>query len=90
MRSFELYGTVEAVVCTLDGINHLTKKEDVCACFRLVHNYLVPNGVFVFDENGIKGYIEFGQAYQWLIIEQSTDERFPIGSHCFKKHEPIG
>lgn len=48
------------------------------------------NGVFVFDENGIKGYIEFGQAYQWLIIEQSTDERFPIGSHCFKKHEPIG
>jgi SAM-dependent methyltransferase len=51
MRSFELYGTVEAVVCTLDGINHLTKKEDVSSCFRLVHNYLVPNGVFVFDVN---------------------------------------
>lgn len=51
MRSFELYGTVEAVVCTLDGINHLTKKEDVLSCFRLVHNYLVPNGIFIFDLN---------------------------------------
>lgn len=46
------------------------------------------NGVFVFDESGIKGRIEFGQVYQWLIIEQSTDERFPIGSHCFKEDEP--
>ena len=51
MRSFELYGTVEAVVSTLDGINHLTKAADVEACFRLVHNYLVPNGLFVFDIN---------------------------------------
>ena len=51
MRSFELYGTVEAVVCTLDGINHLTSKKDVEKCFSLVHNYLVPDGLFVFDIN---------------------------------------
>ncbi len=51
MRSFELYGTVDAIVCTLDGINHLTKKEDVAACFSLVHNYLEPNGLFLFDVN---------------------------------------
>lgn len=51
MRSFELYGTVEATVCTLDGINHLTSKEDVEKCFSLVHNYLVPGGIFVFDIN---------------------------------------
>ena len=47
------------------------------------------NGVFIFDENGIKGRIEFGRIYQWLIIEESTDERFPVGSHCLMKHEPI-
>lgn len=51
MRSFELYGTVEGVVCCLDGINHLTKPADVKRCLRLVHNYLVPNGIFVFDVN---------------------------------------
>ncbi len=51
MRSFELYGTVEAAVSTLDALNHLTKKDDVAACLSLVHNYLVPGGVFVFDVN---------------------------------------
>ena len=51
MRSFELYGTVEGVVCTLDGINHLPSASDVKACFSLVHNYLVPDGIFVFDVN---------------------------------------
>lgn len=51
MRSFELYGTVEAAVCTLDGINHLLSRRDVLSCFRLVHNYLVPDGIFIFDVN---------------------------------------
>ena len=51
MRSFELYGTVEGAVCTLDGINHLLTQKDVMACFSLVHNYLVPGGIFVFDVN---------------------------------------
>ena len=51
MRSFELYGTVEGAVCTLDGINHLLTPKDVAACFSLVHNYLVPDGIFIFDVN---------------------------------------
>jgi SAM-dependent methyltransferase len=51
MRDFELYGTVDATVCTLDSINYLTKLSDVQRCFKLVHNYLIPDGVFVFDIN---------------------------------------
>ena len=51
MRSFELYGTVGAVVCGLDSINYLQSTRDVAACFATVHNYLEPNGVFVFDVN---------------------------------------
>lgn len=51
MRSFELYGTVEGAVCTLDGINHLLSAGDVRDCFMLVHNYLVPDGIFIFDVN---------------------------------------
>lgn len=51
MREFELYGTVDATVCTLDSINYLTKLSDVEKCFKLVHNYLIPEGVFVFDIN---------------------------------------
>ena len=51
MREFELYGTVDACVCCLDSINYLTKLKDVEACFKTVHNYLIPNGVFIFDIN---------------------------------------
>ncbi|MBR2025009.1 MAG: class I SAM-dependent methyltransferase [Clostridia bacterium] len=51
MRDFELYGTVDACVCCLDSINYLTKISDVKKCFSLVHNYLIPDGVFIFDIN---------------------------------------
>ena len=52
MREFELYGTVDVTVSCLDAINHLTSKEDLDKCFDLVHNYLIPDGLFIFDVNG--------------------------------------
>lgn len=51
MREFELYGTVDAAVCCLDCINHLETPDDLEKCFKLVHNYLIPDGIFVFDIN---------------------------------------
>ena len=52
MREFELYGTVDAAVCCLDCINHLETEDDLESCFSLVHNYLIPDGIFIFDING--------------------------------------
>ena len=51
MRRFELYGTVQAAICTLDGINHLTSASDLDACLALLHNYIEPHGLFIFDVN---------------------------------------
>lgn len=51
MRSFELYGSVGAVVCCLDAVNCLMNIKDVERCFATVHNYLDPGGVFLFDVN---------------------------------------
>lgn len=51
MRSFELYGTVGAVICCLDSVNYLTENGDLDKCFSCVHNYLDPNGLFLFDVN---------------------------------------
>ncbi len=51
MTDFELYGTVEAVVSSLDCINHLLSSDEVKDCFALVHNYLSPDGLFLFDIN---------------------------------------
>ncbi len=51
ITAFELYGTVGAVLCSLDSLNHLTKKGQLERCFSLVHNYLDPDGLFIFDMN---------------------------------------
>ncbi|MBQ7688509.1 MAG: class I SAM-dependent methyltransferase [Clostridia bacterium] len=51
MRSLDLYGTVRATVCSLDGINHLLTPEDVLAAFRRVALFTEPGGVFIFDVN---------------------------------------
>ncbi|MBQ3115229.1 MAG: class I SAM-dependent methyltransferase [Clostridia bacterium] len=51
MTEFELYGTVDAIVCTLDAINYITDKRRLKKMFKLVHNYLNPDGIFIFDIN---------------------------------------
>lgn len=51
MRTFELYGTVGAICCCLDSINYLTEDGDINKCFANVHNYLDPDGLFIFDVN---------------------------------------
>ena len=52
MREFELYGTVDAAVSCLDCINHISRPSDLDKVFSLVHNYLIPDGLFIFDING--------------------------------------
>lgn len=49
MTSFELYGTVDACVCTLDGLNYLTSDNELEQTLKNVHTYLIPDGLFVFD-----------------------------------------
>lgn len=51
MQELDLYGTVDAAVCVLDSINHLTDPDDVLETFRRVRLFLNSGGVFVFDVN---------------------------------------
>ena len=51
MREFELYGTVGAITCCLDSINYLTNDGELEKVFALAHNYLDPDGLFLFDIN---------------------------------------
>ncbi len=51
MTEFELYGTVDAIICALDGVNYLTMDNDLEKLFALVKNYLNPDGLFIFDIN---------------------------------------
>ncbi len=47
----DLYGTVDAVVSSLDVVNHLLTKNELVSCFKGVSLFLVPKGIFIFDIN---------------------------------------
>ena len=51
MEDFELYGTVGATISLLDSLNYITDEKELDRTFRLVHNYLDPGGLFIFDIN---------------------------------------
>lgn len=51
MVHLDLYGTVDAAVCTLDALNHLPSRAAVEEALRRVSLFLNPGGVFIFDAN---------------------------------------
>lgn len=51
MTELDLYGTINAAVCSLDSINHLLKPVDVKKTFEAVSLFTEKGGVFVFDVN---------------------------------------
>ena len=71
MREFELYGTVDLTVSCLDCLNHLTSPADLKKCLSLVHNYLIPDGIFIFDVNG-KGKFERVYADNSYVMENDS------------------
>ncbi|MBO5410417.1 MAG: class I SAM-dependent methyltransferase [Clostridia bacterium] len=51
MDELDLYGTVDCAICVLDGINHLSGKEQIKAAFEKVSLFMNPGGAFAFDVN---------------------------------------
>ncbi|MBQ4046711.1 MAG: class I SAM-dependent methyltransferase [Lachnospiraceae bacterium] len=58
MRSFELFGTVRAVVSICDSMNYLLTDHDLVQVMKLVNNYLDPGGLFIFDLKTVFNYQE--------------------------------
>ena len=77
MRSFELYGTCRAIVSRCDAINYILSTEDLVSVFRLVNNYLDPEGVFVFDCNTV-------HKYETVLAENTIAENRSIGSFIWE------
>ncbi len=56
MRELDLYCTCGTVLSVCDSVNYLLEDEDVIETFKLVNNFLFPNGVFIFDFNTLHKY----------------------------------
>lgn len=50
MEELDLYGTVSAAVCSLDGVNYLP-PEDLSKVFERLRLFVEPGGLFIFDVN---------------------------------------
>lgn len=48
LTELDLYGTVDAAVCTLDALNYIPADE-LTEVFRRLHLFLEPGGIFIFD-----------------------------------------
>ncbi|MBE5040833.1 class I SAM-dependent methyltransferase [Oscillospiraceae bacterium DSM 107454] len=51
MTTFELYGTVGAMICALDGVNYLTGDGQLEEMLQRLHCFLDPGGLLIFDVN---------------------------------------
>ncbi len=85
MRSFELYGTVAAVVSICDSMNYITEYRDLVQVFKLVNNYLDPGGIFIFDLKTKSSYEKIGES----VIAEDRDECSFIWDNHFDTDENI-
>lgn len=85
MRDFELYGTVAATVSICDSMNYITSYEELVQVFKLVNNYLDPNGIFIFDLNTKYKYEQIGDR---TIAENRENASF-IWENTFFDEENI-
>ena len=53
MRELDLYGTVDVCTCFSNSLNYLESEEELARVFSLVHNFLTPGGLFLFDVDSL-------------------------------------
>lgn len=51
LAQLDLFGTINAAVCTMDSINHITDPKDVEAFFDKTGLFMEKGGIFIFDVN---------------------------------------
>ena len=72
LDGFELYGTVAAIVSTTDTLNHVTDPDALRRVFALAHNYLDPDGLFVFDLNAPAKFETTYRASDYVLEDEGV------------------
>jgi len=86
MDDFELYGTVDVCYSSLDSINYILEEKNLINHFKLVHNYLNPNGIYIFD---ISTVYKFKNILADNIFSDETDSAFFVWQNDYDEEEKI-
>ena len=86
MREFELYGTVKGVVSICDSMNYILDDEDLLDVFKLVHNYLDNEGIFIFD---MKTMHEYANVMADNTFAEDREESSFIWENYYDEEEEI-
>lgn len=86
MREFELYGTVEAVICACDSLNYILEEEELLKVFSLVNNYLEKDGLFIFDMNT---EYKFSRVLGDATIAENREDLSFIWENTYDEEEKI-
>lgn len=49
MCEIDMYGTVSAIICITDGINHIVSDKALKKFFMKIKNFIDAGGIFIFD-----------------------------------------
>lgn len=98
MEMLDLYGTVQAALCSLDGINYLPRNL-LEAAFSRVHLFLEPGGLFVFDINTVEKFKRLdGEAFVseaedifcvWRCAYDAQERQNQFGMDIFSKSDAL-
>ncbi len=86
MCDFELYGTVDACYSSLDSINYILEEDDLYRHFKLVHNYLNPDGIYIFD---ISTLYKFKNVLSDNVFTDECDEAFFVWQNDYDEEEKL-
>lgn len=70
MEELELYGEIDACVCSLDSLNYLTEERALEQTIERVARYLRPGGLFLFD---VIPEWEFARRDGEIFVDESGD-----------------
>lgn len=80
MQQFELYGTVDVIICALDSLNYVTNIDELYEVLRLCANYLNDGGLLIFDVNS---EYKFRNIFAKNTYSYETDDVIYIWENCF-------
>lgn len=72
MSELDLFGTVDATICALDSINHITNESEVKDIFKKVSLFSNKGAIFVFDVNTVYKHKEILANNSFIFEDNNT------------------